>query len=281
MYTFSRILVPVDYSAPADAALRLAAELATAFQGRLLVLHLLAIEVFALAELPLITSDVVDIEEARERLRTHVAKVLGPEAPPYDVAVTWGSPYLQIVDHAIEYGADLIVLGTHGRTGLKHVLLGSVAEKTVRLAPCPVLTVRNDARATAGDRPASEGRGRVAERMERAPVTVRSDDTLDRARARMAEARVRHLPVVDGERIVGMLSDADLGPHVGQLERTRVHVAMTPRPITVSAAAGVEEAARLMLTHRVRALPVIDGARLVGVISSTDILEDYVRVARV
>jgi CBS domain-containing protein len=277
---FSQILVPVDYSSPADAALGVAAGLATAFQGRLLVLHLLAIEVFALAESPLITSDATSLEDERGRLRAHVEKVLGAETPPYDVTVAWGAPYLQIVEHAIAYAADLIVIGTHGRTGLKHVLLGSVAEKTVQLAPCPVLTVRGDGVAEDAERTLSRGHGRVGDRMDRAPVTVRSDDTLDRARSRMAEARVRHLPVVDGERVVGMLSDADLGPHVGQLARTRVHVAMTPQPVTVPASAVVDEAARLMLAHHVRALPVLEGSRLVGVISSTDILEDYARVAR-
>lgn len=281
MYGFSHILVPVDYSAPSDAALRLAGGLATGFKGRLLVLHLLAIEVFALAESTLLTNDGADVEKERERLRGHVAMILGNDAPPFEVAVAWGSPYLQIVDHAIAFGADLIVLGTHGRTGLKHVLLGSVAEKTVRLAPCPVLTVRGDVPVTAVEGSSAGSHGCVADRMERTPVTVRSDDTLDRARARMAEARVRHLPVVDGERVVGMLSDRDLGPHVGQLEHTRVHVAMTPEPVIVAASAEVEEAARLMLTHRVRALPVLDAGRLVGVISSTDILEDYVRFARV
>jgi universal stress protein A len=278
MATFSRILVPVDYSEPSDAALRLAADLSRPFDGRLLVLHLLAIEVFALAEYPVLTSDVTSVEAERERLRAHVAKVLGAGAPPYEVVVTWGSPYLQIVDHAIACAADLIVLGTHGRTGLKHVLLGSVAEKTVRLAPCPVLTVRGEVAGVTERRPTA--RGRVAEHMERAPVTVRSDDTLERARARMVEARTRHLPVVDGERVVGILSEGDLGAHVGQLAHTRVHVAMTSNPVTVTPDAGVEDAARLMLTNRVRALPVVERARLVGVISSTDILEDYVRVAR-
>jgi CBS domain-containing protein len=97
----------------------------------------------------------------------------------------------------------------------------------------------------------------------------------------MAEVRVRHLPVVDGQRVVGMLSEGDLGPHVGQLAHTRVHAAMTSQPISVAPDATIAEAARLMLAGHVRALPVIDQTRLVGVLSSTDILEDYVRAARV
>ena len=61
----------------------------------------------------------------------------------WDVEVAVGHPADTIVRVAQERGADLIVMGTHGRTGLQHVLLGSVAEKVVRLAPCPVLTVRD------------------------------------------------------------------------------------------------------------------------------------------
>jgi nucleotide-binding universal stress UspA family protein len=60
----------------------------------------------------------------------------------WDADVAAGPPAETIVRFAQECGADLIVMGTHGRTGLQHVLLGSVAEKVVRLAPCPVLTVR-------------------------------------------------------------------------------------------------------------------------------------------
>jgi nucleotide-binding universal stress UspA family protein len=56
--------------------------------------------------------------------------------------VTKGTPYLEIIKKARKEGTDLIVMGTHGRTGAKHVLMGSVAERVVRMAPCPVLTVK-------------------------------------------------------------------------------------------------------------------------------------------
>ena len=61
----------------------------------------------------------------------------------WDVAVATGQPADAVVRVAQERGVDLIVMATHGRTGLQHILLGSVAEKVVRLAPCPVLTVRH------------------------------------------------------------------------------------------------------------------------------------------
>ena len=69
---------------------------------------------------------------------------------PWEVEVATGHPADAIVRVAQDRKADLIVMGTHGRTGLQHVLLGSVAEKVVRLAPCPVLTVRHRQDATEG-----------------------------------------------------------------------------------------------------------------------------------
>jgi CBS domain-containing protein/nucleotide-binding universal stress UspA family protein len=289
MPAFAQILVPVDYSAPSDAALRMAADLARAFKGRLLVLHLLPLEVYRLGDFPIVAGDGMHLAEETERLAAHVREILGDrDAPAHEVEVSWGSPYLQIVETAIDRRADLIVMGTHGRTGLKHALLGSVAEKTVRLAPCPVLTVREWPASGAPlqeiergpARPASSGPGAVGRVMTANPKTVGPGDVLESARALMAEARVRHLPVVEHGRLVGILSDRDLPAHVGQLARTRVHVAMTGDPVTVSPDVSVEAAARLMLERRVRALPVVDGERVIGILSVTDILEDYVRAAR-
>lgn len=287
MNGFSQILVPVDYSAPSSAALRLAADIARAFEGRLIALHLIPIEIYAFADYPLVAPETVRIDEERARLETHVRAILGDGAPAFEVEVGWGSPFLQIVDCAIDRRADLIVIGTHGRTGLKHALLGSVAEKTVRLAPCPVLTVRDGAalparlptvERAAGRRVAA--RGTVGELMGPEAIVVRSTETLDVASSRMLEAGVRHLPVVEGNRLVGMLSDRDLQPHGGYLAKTRVDAAMTPNPATVTPDVATAEAARRMLDRRVRALPVVDGERVIGIVTSTDILEDYILAAR-
>ena len=81
-------------------------------------------------------------EEAQTRLRDLVANAF---QGPWEVEVAMGPPADTIVRVAQERGADLIVMSTHGRTGLQHVLMGSVAEKVVRLAPCPVLTVKHRA----------------------------------------------------------------------------------------------------------------------------------------
>jgi universal stress protein A len=293
MANFAQILVPLDYSDCSDEALRLAARIALAFNGRLLVLHVVPIEISGLfGDFPMPVVDATRIEAETPRLKKHVASVLEgfDPMPALEVEVTWGSPHLDVVPYAIERRVDLIVLGTHGRSGLKHVLLGSVAERTVRTAPCPVLTVH--AGAAAGMRELHPGGrierglresariGEVGRMMTRRPVTVAPDDVLALARDRMASASVRHLPVVEGERLVGILSDRDFPAHIGHLDHTRVNAAMTADPVTVASNVTVDAAARLMIDRNVRALPVVDGDRVIGIISATDILEDYVRAAR-
>jgi nucleotide-binding universal stress UspA family protein len=145
MREFAQIFVPVDYSQTSQDALCVAADMARAFNGRLLVMHFVAPEMetadgFSLAP------DGDELTAETERLCNHVRTVLGADAPAYEVAVKHGSPYLEIVEHAVDRHVDLIVIGARGETALKHALLGSVADKVVRLAPCPVLTVRGDVR---------------------------------------------------------------------------------------------------------------------------------------
>ena len=81
------------------------------------------------------------LQEARERLRHRATARTG--VPPIETEVLFGHGARTIAEYAAERGADLIVMGTHGRTGFAHLLLGSVAERLVRTAPCPVLTVRH------------------------------------------------------------------------------------------------------------------------------------------
>ncbi len=286
MSNLGLILVPVDYSACADDALRLAGGFARAFQARFLVLHLLPWRVEGFLQSPPLDW----IATEKPRLAEHVRAVLerGATPPVFEIAVEWGSPHADLVPFAIDRKADMIVMGTHGRTGITHVLLGSVAEKTVRLAPCPVVTVREGAAADrALDRLAAEPPhrldvrpGEVDHLVVRTPVTVTPTDLLSTAHDRMVEHRIRHLGVVEGDRLVGILSDRDIVAHLGHLQHTRVNAAMTPNPTTIAPDVAIETAARLMIEQGVRALPVVDGERIVGVLSATDILEEYVRAAR-
>ena len=148
---FSKILVPNDASAPATHALRVAADLALRTGGKLIVLRAIApfIPFSELGEadgsgwVPPV--DVVALElDSLERL---VRKSLPKSAPPIECRVVVGSPYECIMDAA--RGADSIIMATHGRTGLDHILIGSIAEKVVRHSPVPVLTIRPTVQAKA------------------------------------------------------------------------------------------------------------------------------------
>lgn len=144
MPLFRKILVPHDASEPATHALQIAADLARKNDGRLVILRAIAPFVpfsdLGSAEgsgwVP--PEDVVSLELASlERL---VKKVLSRNPPPLECRVEVGSPYEAIMDASAD--VDSIVMATHGRTGLDHLLIGSVAEKVVRHATVPVLTIR-------------------------------------------------------------------------------------------------------------------------------------------
>lgn len=282
MSGINEILVPVDYSPPSVAALRLAGRIAEPMRAHLTVLHLLPIEVYAFADGPVVTPDDGRLEKERARLDSHVRTTLGTGSPAFDAVVGWGSPFLQIVDYAIERRADLIVLGTHGRTGVRHAVLGSVAEKTVRLAPCPVLTVHDGVAVERifGTMPRGPSEAGVGSVMRRELIVVRPTDTLDLVSRRMADAGVRHLPVIEEGRLVGMVTDRDIQPFAGYLAHTRVNAVMTTNLTTVTRDVSIAAAARRMLEAGVRALPVVEGNRLVGIVTTTDVLEDYLQAAR-
>jgi nucleotide-binding universal stress UspA family protein len=144
MINLKSILVPSDFSECSDEALRYALELARRFDAELHLLHVVqdpitqpwAAEGFSV---PLF--EIVDEwqKQAVKRLQAAV-----PEADRARVTVVSvvATPYAEILDYANAHRIDLIVMGTHGRGGVTHMLLGSIAERVVRRAPCPVLTVR-------------------------------------------------------------------------------------------------------------------------------------------
>jgi nucleotide-binding universal stress UspA family protein len=146
MTRITRILVPTDFSATADAALDYAFGLAEKFNASLQLLHVLddpfvfegmAAEAY-ISEAPMLRTAMLD--DARERLRHRAAR---RGAVPVETEVLFGHGARTIAEYAAERGVDLIVMGTHGRTGFAHLMVGSIAERVVRTAPCPVLTVRH------------------------------------------------------------------------------------------------------------------------------------------
>lgn len=145
MALMQKILVPIDFSEHSAEAYDLAIEIAKAFGGRLRLLHCYQINPGAISPYGIVLPESLDRgirEAAGKRLDEWAQKAAGA-----GVKVTTGLsplfPSLGIVDAAQEMGADLIVMGTRGLSGIKHVLLGSVAERTLREAPCPVLTVKS------------------------------------------------------------------------------------------------------------------------------------------
>lgn len=140
-----RILLPTDFSPCSDAAVKYACELATRFDAQLHILHTLEIHPSLTPEFGMGLVLPQYLKESRAAADKLLAAVLDPKwAADRTVVrtVVEGSPRVEIVRYAREHDIDLIVLSTHGRTGLPHVILGSVAENVVRTAPCPVLTVR-------------------------------------------------------------------------------------------------------------------------------------------
>jgi nucleotide-binding universal stress UspA family protein len=144
---FSRILVPTDFSPPSDAALEYARILAAKFGSSLQILHVIddptAASEFVPDGFAPSTEDIRTglLEQAHKRLERLMNLVDRSRYQAHAEAVL-GLPAQSIVDYATATGTGLIVMGTHGRTGLAHLLMGSVAEHVVRTAPCPVLTVR-------------------------------------------------------------------------------------------------------------------------------------------
>jgi nucleotide-binding universal stress UspA family protein len=148
MIEIRSILAPTDFSQHAASGLRYACGLAQKFGSTVHLLHVLPEVVAPVGPEPMLVPTVPaeyyrEAEQsAMQALETAIPADCGV---PSDVrrSVHWGDPVLAIVNYAREHAIDLVVISTHGRTGLRHVLLGSVAERIVREAPCPVLTVRD------------------------------------------------------------------------------------------------------------------------------------------
>jgi nucleotide-binding universal stress UspA family protein len=155
--SFNRILVPVDFSAHSKKAIRFAATIANKFGARVSLLHVVE-DPFVTgawqseAFVPNIPELLNDLIQAAETQLHDLKKDLAAHGLVVDTAVITGKPARAIIEHAANGHFDLIVMGTHGRTGLTHAVMGSVAERVVQRAACAVLTVREAA-------PAAEQKG--------------------------------------------------------------------------------------------------------------------------
>jgi nucleotide-binding universal stress UspA family protein len=144
---FRRILAPVDFSDPSRTALRYATRFAEQFGGTIDLIYV--VESMGRLKDSRIISSGLNVEAAAAEVRGKLAALANEEIEelvPTFAHVASGKASEQIIELARSRGTDLIVISTHGRTGMKHVLLGSVAEAVLRTAPCPVLVVRQHER---------------------------------------------------------------------------------------------------------------------------------------
>jgi len=145
-FQIGRILVPVDFSEHSQKALRYALAFATQFDAEVTLVHIVEQMVYPGDWMypPLAVTDFA--AEKREQVLDRMRALDAGSGVKTQHIVRLGRAWQEVIEIAREKKADLIILATHGYTGLKHVLLGSVAEKIVRHAPCPVLSVRPEER---------------------------------------------------------------------------------------------------------------------------------------
>jgi nucleotide-binding universal stress UspA family protein len=143
MLPIRTILHPTDFSERSELAFRLACSLARVHGAHLIVLHVAELPMAVAGEGLVMLPPALDLEPLREQLRQ-----IRPEDPkiPVEHRLVQGAAATEILEMAGETKCDLVVMGTHGRTGLGRLLMGSVAEQVVRKASCPVLTVKTPQR---------------------------------------------------------------------------------------------------------------------------------------
>jgi nucleotide-binding universal stress UspA family protein len=145
MTRFETILVPVDFSDHSKEALDSAVQIAQLFGSTIHLLHCYHIQTAGISPYGIVLPSGYydDIREAAQKRLNDWHEQIFSEGIKVESRLSADSPSLAINLAAEEISADLVVMGTRGLSGLKHAMLGSVAERVVRLAPCPVLTVKN------------------------------------------------------------------------------------------------------------------------------------------
>ena len=145
MNNIKKILVPVDFSDYSKSALKYAINFVKMFEAKLYLIYVVEPMVypadFSMGQVSLPSMDSDMMERSKSELKELAAKEIDADIN-VEVIVRTGKPFVEINETASEKDIDLIIISTHGHTGVEHLLFGSTAEKVVRKAPCPVLTLR-------------------------------------------------------------------------------------------------------------------------------------------
>jgi len=139
MKPISRILVPTDFSKPSERALEQAIVLARKFDARIMLLHVWSMPYTAYSEG--LAWPVDEMEGAAQKALDEAHARAMKLYPQTDAVLRQGAEWAQIIEVIAQHHIDLVVMGTHGRRGLSHLFMGSVAERVVRMSPVPVMTV--------------------------------------------------------------------------------------------------------------------------------------------
>ncbi len=145
MQMIKKVLVPVDFSDYSKSALSYAADFSKHFKAKVYLIYVVEPAIypadFSLGQVAIPTPD-LDITEKAEKELSQLAEEYLANVVESEVVIKTGKAFVEINEFARECDADLIIISTHGHTGVEHLLFGSTAEKVVRKAPCPVLSLR-------------------------------------------------------------------------------------------------------------------------------------------
>lgn len=143
--TIKKILVPIDFSDYSKNALKYAVNFAKIFNAEMFLIYVVEPVIyppdFSMGQIAIPSATLEMDERAKEEL-TKLAQQEIPAEIKRQVIIKTGKPFVEIIETASEDDIDLIIIATHGHSGVEHILFGSTAEKVVRKAPCPVLTIR-------------------------------------------------------------------------------------------------------------------------------------------
>ena len=140
-----KILVPIDFSDYSKNALNYAVDFAKLFSAELTLIYVVEPVIyppdFSMGQISVPSVDIEMDKRAKEELENLAKKQIPKELKTKTIVKT-GKPFIEIIETAADVEADMIIIATHGHSGMEHMLFGSTAEKVVRKAPCPVLTLR-------------------------------------------------------------------------------------------------------------------------------------------